>query len=39
VQPGTLTELREIYGIGDAKLEAFGQALIELVGSHPSNNP
>ena len=33
VQPGTLTELREIYGIGDAKLEAFGSALIELVAS------
>jgi len=33
VQPGTLTELREIYGIGDAKLEAFGRALIELVAS------
>jgi len=31
VQPSTLTELREIYGIGDAKLEAFGKALIELV--------
>ena len=34
VQPGTLTELRDIYGIGDAKLEAFGSALIELVTSH-----
>ncbi|HEY6140998.1 MAG TPA: DNA helicase RecQ [Thermoanaerobaculia bacterium] len=39
LQPGTLTELREIYGIGDAKLEAFGAALIELVGAHTSNNP
>jgi len=39
LQPGTLTELREIYGIGDAKLEAFGAALIELVGAHASNNP
>jgi ATP-dependent DNA helicase RecQ len=33
VQPGTLTELRDIYGIGDAKLEAFGSALIELMTS------
>jgi len=34
VQPSTLTELRDVYGIGDAKLEAFGSALIELVTSH-----
>jgi ATP-dependent DNA helicase RecQ len=34
VQPSTLTELREIYGIGEAKLDAFGRALIELVTSH-----
>jgi ATP-dependent DNA helicase RecQ len=33
VQPSTLAELREIYGIGEAKLEAFGRALIELVAS------
>ena len=39
VQPGTLMELREIYGIGDAKLEAFGRALVELVGTHSSSNP
>jgi len=29
--PSTLTELREIYGIGDAKLEAFGAALLEQI--------
>ena len=39
VQPGTLTELREIYGIGDAKLEAFGSALIEIVTSHAAATP
>jgi ATP-dependent DNA helicase RecQ len=33
VQPGTLTELRDVYGIGDAKLEAFGKALLEIVTS------
>jgi ATP-dependent DNA helicase RecQ len=30
-KPETLTELREIYGVGDAKLEAFGLVLLELV--------
>jgi ATP-dependent DNA helicase RecQ len=30
-RPGTLYELREIYGIGDAKLEAFGQALLGVI--------
>ncbi|HYO77180.1 MAG TPA: DNA helicase RecQ [Thermoanaerobaculia bacterium] len=33
VRPTTLTQLRGIYGIGDAKLEAFGSALIEVVSS------
>jgi ATP-dependent DNA helicase RecQ len=33
VQPSTLTELRDIYGIGDTKLEAFGKTLIEIVAS------
>ena len=32
VRPGTLTELREIYGIGDAKLEAFGRAILAQIG-------
>jgi ATP-dependent DNA helicase RecQ len=31
--PSTLTELRGIYGIGDAKLEAFGSALLEIIGA------
>jgi ATP-dependent DNA helicase RecQ len=31
VRPSTLTELREIYGIGDAKLEQFGRRVLELV--------
>jgi ATP-dependent DNA helicase RecQ len=31
VRPATLVQLREVYGIGDAKLEAFGRALIEVV--------
>jgi ATP-dependent DNA helicase RecQ len=39
VQPETLTALRDIYGIGDAKLEAFGSALIELVTSHAEATP
>jgi len=34
VQPTTLTELRDIYGIGDAKLEAFGKALIARILEH-----
>jgi len=34
VQPTTLTELRGIYGIGDAKLEAFGKALIAKISEH-----
>jgi ATP-dependent DNA helicase RecQ len=31
MRPTTLYELRGVYGIGDAKLEAFGSALIELL--------
>jgi ATP-dependent DNA helicase RecQ len=30
-RPTTLYELRGVYGIGDAKLEAFGSALVELL--------
>jgi ATP-dependent DNA helicase RecQ len=33
VRPTTLSDLREIYGIGDAKLEAFGSALVALFRS------
>ncbi|HUR82460.1 MAG TPA: DNA helicase RecQ [Thermoanaerobaculia bacterium] len=32
VRPSTHYELRGIYGIGDAKLEAFGDAVIRVVG-------
>jgi ATP-dependent DNA helicase RecQ len=31
VQPNTLTELRDIPGIGDKKLEGYGKDLLELV--------
>ncbi len=31
VRPATLTQLREVYGIGDAKLGAFGAAVVEIV--------
>jgi ATP-dependent DNA helicase RecQ len=30
-RPTTLYELRGIYGIGDAKLEAFGKVLVDLL--------
>jgi superfamily II DNA helicase RecQ len=30
--PTTLVELRNIYGIGDAKLSAYGPALLEQIG-------
>jgi ATP-dependent DNA helicase RecQ len=30
-RPTTLTELRGIYGIGDAKLEAFGDAIVRIM--------
>jgi ATP-dependent DNA helicase RecQ len=32
-RPTTLVQLRDVYGIGDAKLEAFGRAVIEVVAS------
>jgi ATP-dependent DNA helicase RecQ len=32
-RPGTLLELRGIYGIGDSKLEQFGAALLQITGS------
>ncbi|HJW92543.1 MAG TPA: DNA helicase RecQ, partial [Thermoanaerobaculia bacterium] len=31
VRPSTLMQLRGIYGVGDAKLESFGRALLELL--------
>ena len=30
-RPATLTELREVYGIGDAKLEEFGTRVLALL--------
>jgi ATP-dependent DNA helicase RecQ len=30
-KPASLTELREVYGVGDAKLEAFGSALLAVL--------
>jgi ATP-dependent DNA helicase RecQ len=30
-RPATLTQLREVYGVGDAKLEAFGSAVLAVV--------
>jgi ATP-dependent DNA helicase RecQ len=36
VRPSTLYELRGIYGIGDAKLEAFGDAVIARIAQHAS---
>jgi ATP-dependent DNA helicase RecQ len=30
-RPSNLTELRDVYGIGDAKLEAFGSAVVGIV--------
>lgn len=35
VRPTSLSQLRDIYGIGDAKLEAFGSALVDLFRSAP----
>jgi ATP-dependent DNA helicase RecQ len=35
-KPETLTALREVYGVGDAKLEAFGLVLLELVSTSQS---
>jgi ATP-dependent DNA helicase RecQ len=33
IRPATLYELRGIYGIGDAKLEAFGDAVVRVITS------
>ncbi|MCU1246232.1 MAG: recQ, partial [Acidobacteria bacterium] len=32
-RPATLVQLRDVYGIGDAKLSEFGRAVIEIVGN------
>lgn len=34
VRPMTLYELRGVYGIGDAKLEAFGNAVVQRIREH-----
>jgi ATP-dependent DNA helicase RecQ len=39
VQPTTLTALRGVYGIGDAKLEQFGEALVTRVREHAAGAP
>ena len=31
LRPTTLVELRDVYGVGDAKLETFGRKIIELI--------
>jgi len=38
-RPTTLHELRGIYGIGDAKLEAFGDALVTQIREHCATAP
>jgi ATP-dependent DNA helicase RecQ len=30
-RPATLTELREVYGVGDAKLESFGREVLNVI--------
>jgi ATP-dependent DNA helicase RecQ len=39
VRPTTLHELRGIYGIGDAKLEAFGETLVTQIREHCATAP
>ena len=39
VRPTTLHELRGIYGIGDAKLEAFGDTLVTQIREHCATAP
>ncbi|HXH39946.1 MAG TPA: RQC domain-containing protein, partial [Thermoanaerobaculia bacterium] len=39
VRPTTLLQLRGIYGIGDAKLEAFGDALVTRIREHCATAP
>jgi len=34
LRPTTLYELRGVYGIGDAKLEAFGEAIARIIRAH-----
>jgi ATP-dependent DNA helicase RecQ len=39
VRPTTLYELRGIYGIGDAKMEAYGASLITQIREHCATAP
>ena len=39
MRPTTLHELRSVYGIGDAKLEAFGSALMTQIREHCATAP
>ncbi|HUP45680.1 MAG TPA: DNA helicase RecQ [Thermoanaerobaculia bacterium] len=39
LQPVNLTQLRGIYGIGDAKMEQFGEAIVTRVREHASTAP
>ncbi|HEX6084111.1 MAG TPA: DNA helicase RecQ [Thermoanaerobaculia bacterium] len=39
VRPASRYELREIYGIGDAKLEAFGDAVLSMCRSAAADEP
>ena len=36
MRPATLVELREVYGVGDAKLEAFGAAVLGVLTLTPT---
>jgi ATP-dependent DNA helicase RecQ len=38
VRPSTMYELRDIYGIGDAKLDAFGSAVIGVIAAQMSSD-
>jgi ATP-dependent DNA helicase RecQ len=33
--PSTLNELRQINGVGDTKLEKYGQAILEVLADQP----
>jgi ATP-dependent DNA helicase RecQ len=37
LRPATLVELREVYGVGDAKLEVFGRKVLEVLQFIPSD--
>jgi hypothetical protein len=33
-RPGSPAELRDVWGMGEARIEKYGEALIELVRTH-----